>query len=62
MLSEKEIRCFQIIYKQKFGKEIGREEALEKGLALIRLIELTYKAITKEEYEKYKPKQFIRKS
>ncbi len=51
MLSEARITQFQILYKKHFGIEINREEALEKGMALSRLVQLTYKPITQEEYE-----------
>lgn len=40
MLTEKQILDFQKIYKQKFGKDISKKEALEKGLKLINLLEI----------------------
>mgnify|MGYP001163406977 CR=1 FL=1 len=51
MLSGEQITKFQIIYKNRFGKEITKEEALEKGIKLLRLLELTYKPMTKKEYK-----------
>ena len=51
MLSNEQITKFQIIYKNRFGKEITKEEALEKGVKLLRLLELIYKPMTKKEYE-----------
>ncbi len=51
MLSNEQITKFQTIYKNRFGKEISREEAYEKGAKLIRLIELIYKPMTEKEYE-----------
>jgi len=56
MLSEEQILKFQSLYRERFGKEISREGAYEKGAKLLRLVELIYKPITKDEYEKYKPK------
>jgi len=53
MLSDERITKFQMLYKKHFGKEISKEEALEKGISLIRLVDLTYKPMTKAEYEKY---------
>jgi hypothetical protein len=50
MLSNEQIIKFQTLYKNRFGKEIGREEAYEKGIKLIRLIELIYKPMTEAEY------------
>lgn len=52
MLSTEQITQFQTLYKNRFGKEISREEALEKGAKLIRLVEIIYKPMTEEEYQK----------
>lgn len=53
MLSGEQITKFQKIYKEQFGKEISRKDALEQGIKLVRLMEIIYKPITKEEYEKF---------
>lgn len=50
MLSNEQIIQFQELWKKRFGKEISREEAYEKSAKLIRLVQLTYKPITEEEY------------
>jgi len=50
MLSDEQIRQFQMLYKKHFGKEISREEAYEQGAKLIRLVELIYKPMTEDEY------------
>ncbi|MBA4409726.1 MAG: hypothetical protein C0397_09935 [Odoribacter sp.] len=39
-LSDKQIEEFQRIYKERFGKDISREDAIEEGLSLIRSIAL----------------------
>ena len=52
MLSDEQITKFQTLYKNRFGKEIGREKACEKGAKLIRLIELIYKSMTENEHQK----------
>ena len=52
MLSKEQITKFQTLYKNRFGVEISREQAYEKGVKLIRLIELIYKPITKDDYQK----------
>ncbi len=52
MLSEEQITKFQILYRNRFGKEISREEAYEKGSKLIRLVELIYKPMTKNDYKR----------
>jgi len=51
MLSDEQIIKFQTLHKKRFGKEISREEAYEKGTKLIRLIELIYKPMTEAEYQ-----------
>ena len=52
MLSDEQITKFQTLYKNRFGKEIIREEAYEKGAKLIRLVELIYKPMTENEYQR----------
>lgn len=47
-----QVAKFQELYKNRFGKDISREDALEQGIKLIRLIELIYKPMTKLEYQK----------
>lgn len=42
MLTEKQISKFQELYKKNFGKEISRDEALEKGIKIVELIKLVY--------------------
>jgi len=51
ILSNEQITKFQMLYKNRFGKEISREEAYEKGAKLIRLVELIYKPMSEKEYQ-----------
>jgi hypothetical protein len=51
MLSDEQIEKYRALYKNRFGKEISREEAYEQGIKLIRLVKLVYKPMTVEEYE-----------
>ena len=51
MLSDEQITKYQTLYKNRFGKEISREEAYEKGIKLMRLVEITYKPMTEAEYQ-----------
>jgi len=51
MLSYEQITEFQTLYKNRFGKDISREEAYEQGAKLIRLVELIYKPMTEAEYQ-----------
>jgi hypothetical protein len=48
MLSEDQIIKFQNIYKECFGKEISRKEALERGTDLISIIKLIYSPINEK--------------
>ena len=50
-LDNEQITKFQTLYKSRFGKEISREEAYEKGIKLMRLVEITYKPMTETEYQ-----------
>lgn len=51
MLSDEQITKYQTLYKNSFGKEIGREGAYEQGTKLIRLVELIYQPMTEAEYQ-----------
>jgi hypothetical protein len=53
MLSDEQIKQFQDLYKNHFGKEIGREEAIQKGNQLINIVKLTYKPMTEKEYQQF---------
>lgn len=50
-ISEKHLKKFQELYKEHFGKNLSKQEALENCTKLLRLVELTDKPITKEEFE-----------
>ena len=52
MLSDEQVTKFQALYKKQFGKEISKEEALEKGVKLVRMMQLIYKPMTEAEYQK----------
>lgn len=49
-LSNEHILQFQSLYKEHFGKEISKEEAHEKGIKLLRLVQLINKPMTNEEF------------
>ena len=51
MLTDQQIIKFQTLYKNRFGKELNRQEAYEKGVKLLRLMEIIYKPMTQEEYQ-----------
>ncbi|MFA5158001.1 MAG: hypothetical protein WC451_02335 [Patescibacteria group bacterium] len=52
MLSNKQVSEFQMLYKNRFGKAISREQAFEQGVKLIRLIKLIYRPMTEEDFKK----------
>lgn len=43
MLTDEQIIKFQTIWKQQFGEEISREQAISLGIKLIRLIQIVCK-------------------
>lgn len=43
MLSDQQIEKFRRLYKNRFNKEISREEAYESGMKIITLIQHIYK-------------------
>lgn len=51
MLNDDQIKTFQALYEKRFGKEISKEDALEQGVKLVRLIEIIHRPMTKEEHE-----------
>ncbi len=51
MLTDKQVSKFQAIYRQRFGKEISREDALEKGARLVRLMKIVYQPISEQEFQ-----------
>lgn len=53
MLTDKQIQKFQRIYHKHFGKEISKEDVLDRGIKLIRLIQHIHRPITKQETQKY---------
>lgn len=51
MISREQPEKFKDIYRKQFGKDISDQEALEKGTRLIRLIEIIYKPMMKDDFE-----------
>lgn len=49
MLTDGEIKQFQTLYREEFGKDISREQAIEQGLKLLTLMSAVYKPMTREE-------------
>jgi hypothetical protein len=49
MISEKELKKFKEIYKNRFGKDISDQEALKSATNLLNLMKLIYKPIPKHD-------------
>ena len=55
MIADEHIAEFQMLYKQHFGADISKEKALEKGLRLVRLMEVVLKQSAKDAVAKIDP-------
>ena len=51
-LSEKQITDFQKLYKNHFGKDISKKEALGKGLCVLKIVKQLVTANRKKESNK----------
>jgi len=61
MLSDEQVSTFQDIYRKRFGKEISKADALEKGIKLVRLMEIIYKPITEHDLAELQERRKQRK-
>jgi hypothetical protein len=61
VLSDEQLKKFQSIYKSKFGKDISKEEAYEKGIKLFRLLDIIYKPMTQEDFNFYSDERTLDK-
>ena len=57
MLSEKRIAEFQALYKKHFGEDLSKEQAYEKGVRLIRMVQLVYRPITEKQYQDWQERR-----
>jgi len=55
MLADEHIAEFQMLYKKHYGTDISKAEALEKGIRLIRLMEIVSKHEAKKQETKTLP-------
>ena len=49
MLTQEQIAKFQQLYSKRFGRHLSDQEAREKGEKVLRLMQLVYKPISKEQ-------------
>ena len=50
-LTDEQISEFQRLYKNRFGEDVSREEAIAQGLDLISLMRAVYRPIKKSEVD-----------
>jgi hypothetical protein len=52
-LTEADIQKYQQLVKELTGKELDNETAAQFAQGLIRLVQMVYKPMTKEQFKKY---------
>lgn len=50
-LTSKQVERFQNLYKEEFGLKLDFKEAQENGIQLVRLMQLIYKPMRKQDYQ-----------
>jgi hypothetical protein len=58
VLSDDNIISFQKLYKERFGKDLSKEDAYEQGIKLLQLMSLVYRPMTRAEFEVIQARQF----
>lgn len=51
VLSDGDIKKFQLLYRSELGIELSKEDAYERGIKLLSLVSAVYKPMTRTEYE-----------
>jgi hypothetical protein len=51
--TDEQLNSFIELYKKEFGEKLNRAEALEQATALVSLVKMTYKPMSKAEFKKY---------
>ncbi len=59
MISPEVLKKYKKIYRKQFGRGISDAEALEQATKLLRLMEIVYKPMTKEEFDRFSKSQTI---
>lgn len=57
VLSDDNIISFQKLYKERFGKDISKEDAYEQGIKLLQLMSIVYRPMTRAEFEVIQARQ-----
>lgn len=56
-ISPKQLDAFRVLYRTKFGIELTPQEALEKALPLLALMETVYRPMKQEELEQVRERK-----
>ena len=48
-----QLKSFIELYRQEFDEVLSEAEALEQATALVSIVKLTYKPMSKKDFEKY---------
>jgi len=51
--TDEQLDSFIALYQQEFGDKLNKAEALKQATALVSLVELTYKPMSKKDFKKY---------
>lgn len=62
MLSDEQVKKFQTIYKESFGKEISYGDALDRGIKLVRAMRIIYQPITQKDCDDLQKRRDMRHS
>ena len=52
-----QLESFRAIYRAKFGVELTPQEALEKAIPLLRLMQIVYQPMTEEDLARVRARQ-----
>ena len=52
-LTKQQLDEFKKLYSQRFGEDLSDEQAAAKAAKLLGLLQMIYKPLTKEEFEKF---------
>lgn len=51
--TDEQLSSFIKLFKQEFGKDIDRAEALRQATALVSLVKLTYEPMSRKDWKKH---------
>ena len=51
--TDEQLNSFIILYEQEFGKKLDRAKALRQATALVSLVKITYRPMSRKDLKKY---------